>query len=369
MDSLQMAEPIAPEVSTQIDAGSPTDPAQALHKEEIKAEEPKKTETRIDALKRAEADLEVKVEPSKDEKADAKPDVDAKPDPKVEAVAKPDAEPKVDEKTENRAEAPKNFLPQAKELWKNTPRAVQAEVDRVFRERDAEVAELTQKTARYSELQEFDDLARSNGRDLRDSLAKMSEIEDALQSNPIAGLNKILMEIGPRKADGQPVSLFELATFISEQGQQGYQQIVSQQPQQQAQPNREVETLRAELQGIKTEMAAKSIIEPFAQQNPRYFELQDDIAMFLQSGKIPPSLTPADRLAAAYDMAERINPSSMSATPARTVPDTDRLVSDLNGTKSVKGAPLSGVDTQSRRTGRLSRNEALDAAFSELGLS
>jgi len=368
MDSTQIAEPQMPEVSTQIDAGAPTDPAQAQHKEPV--EEPKTS--RMDALKRAEADIEAK-EPAKEETKGETPESEAKPEPKADVKAEPKAEPKAEEKPESkeaeqRAEAPKKFLPQAKELWKNTPRAVQAEVDRLVKEHEVEVAQLAERTTRYSELQEYDELARSNGRDLRESLAKMKEIEDVIQANPIAGLNKILMEIGPRKADGQPVSLYELATFISEQGPQGYNQLVARPAPQQPQTNHEVETLRAELSGIKAEMAAKSIIEPFAAQHPRYYELQDDIAFFLQSGKIPPSLTPADRLAAAYDMAERINPSSMSANQAYAVPDTARPVVDLNGTKSVKGAPLSGVDTQSRRTGRLSRNEALDAAFSELGL-
>src|SRR3546814_15259784 len=64
---------------------------------------------------------------------------------------------------------------------------------------------------------------------------QVNELENLLRSNPIAGLNKVLMQAGPRKADGQPVSLMEVAQFIVQKGPQGYQQMMAQaqQPQQQ----------------------------------------------------------------------------------------------------------------------------------------
>src|SRR3546814_6668302 len=88
---------------------------------------------------------------------------------------------------------------------------------------------------RYESVRDFDELARQNGRDLRQSLMQVNELENLLKSNPIAGLNKVLMQAGPRKADGQPVSLMEVAQFIVQKGPQGYQQMMAQaqQPQQQ----------------------------------------------------------------------------------------------------------------------------------------
>src|SRR3546814_11090392 len=61
---------------------------------------------------------------------------------------------------------------------------------------------------------------------------------------------------------------------------------------------------------MQEQQFAATIIDPFKRDHPRYAELEQDIAFFLQSGKIPTSLSPSDRLAAAYDMAERINPPS-----------------------------------------------------------
>src|SRR3546814_12823543 len=88
---------------------------------------------------------------------------------------------------------------------------------------------------RYESVRDFDELARQNGRDLRQSLMQVNELENLLKSNPIAGLNKVLMQAGPHKADGQPVSLMEVAQFIVQKGPQGYQQMMAQaqQPQQQ----------------------------------------------------------------------------------------------------------------------------------------
>src|SRR3546814_13493967 len=49
---------------------------------------------------------------------------------------------------------------------------------------------------RYESVRDFDELARQNGRDLRQSLMQVNELENLLKSNPIAGLNKVLMQAG-----------------------------------------------------------------------------------------------------------------------------------------------------------------------------
>src|SRR3546814_16478641 len=79
---------------------------------------------------------------------------------------------------------------------------------------------------------------------------------------------------------------------------------------------------------MQEQQLAATIIDPFKRDHPRYAELEQDIAFFLQSGKIPTSLSPSDRLAAAYDMAERINPPSHAEHRAAE----DRK-SDVKGTR------------------------------------
>ena len=291
--------------------------ADADDKAEVKEE---KAEPKKQAEPKAEA-------PAKEEEPEAAPAKD-------EVEAEPKGEPKEEGKGRH-PEAPAKFLPRAKELWRNTPNEVKAEVDRVLRE--AEESSASYK--RYDDLREFDELAKSNGRDLRESLTKLNHIENVLAQNPIAGLNMILQEIGPRKGDGQAVSLFEVANFIVNQGQQGYQQMVD--PPRQQEPNGEVQTLRAEIAQMKVDQAARDIIEPFAAKHPRYHELQDDIALFLESGKIPASLSAPEKLAAAYDMAVRINPSSHAQPSTTDEPANDRRAdSDFGGSaKSIKSSP------------------------------
>src|SRR5690606_8064882 len=91
---------------------------------------------------------------------------------------------------------------------------------------------------------------------------------------------------------------------------------------------------------MQVQMAHQQYVEPFIQSHPRYYELEQDIAFFLQSGKIPANLSPAEKLAAAYDMAERINPSSNIEPKVERRANTEsRVDDDFNGTKSIKSSP------------------------------
>src|SRR3546814_16029092 len=65
-----------------------------------------------------------------------------------------------------------------------------------------------------NQIREYDELAARNGVDLRQTLAEVKHLEDLMEANPLAALNAILLRSGPRKADGQPVSLFEMAAHI-----------------------------------------------------------------------------------------------------------------------------------------------------------
>lgn len=327
------------------------------------------------AFKEVEEKADEKVETKPEAKADAKAvtTADPKPDAKAEETS-------VDAKAEDKQAAngekpteasdadkearkdrdpkpgegeymapPKSFVvPEAREKWGNVPRSVRAEVHRVIEE--ASVA--NEQYKRYDDIRPFDELAKSNGRDLRESLVRLNQIENLIQANPIAGLNAILSEIGPRKQDGQPFSMMEVAQFIAQQGQQGYQQIVQsgQQAAQQQQGNQQIEALQAQIAHMKAEAATREIVEPFRAANPRYDELEEDIAFFLQSGRIPASLSPSEKLATAYDMAARIKPAShvdQSQANDGLAPDS-RAASDLSGqTKSIKSSPGSVSDDTS----------------------
>src|SRR5690606_36255313 len=98
--------------------------------------------------------------------------------------------------------------------------------------------------------------------------------------------------------------------------------------------------LKQENKEMKEHIVSFMYIQPFAKEHPRYYELEQDIAFFLQSGKIPANLSPAEKLAAAYDMAERINPSSNVEPKVERRANTEsRVDDDFNGTKSIKSSP------------------------------
>lgn len=308
-------------------------------------------------------------------KTDDKPADDAKAEP-----AKEEAEPKDEEgeaaepKQVNRSEdgkfaareakdgdkhvgpeAPKNFLPDAKELWRNTPRSVKRDVDNMAREYERQVEQHREVSERYEAVREFDEVARQHGGDLRQTLARVAEVESLMASNPIAAINSILMQAGPRKADGQPYSLFEVAQSVVNGGQDRYNEAVQvRQQAQQAQPNAEVEQLRQQMAEMQAQTMEATVIAPFRTEHPRYDELREDIAFFLRSGRIPQSLNPADRLEAAYDMAVRINPSPSVDDPAPAAQVPDRRVDTSNGSKSIKSTPGAvSSDAEPKRGGSI----------------
>lgn len=273
-----------------------------------------------------------------DAKSAEKGEVKEAPAPKAEKTDAHDGDGNI--------QPPSRFLPDAKEKWLNVPRSVQRDVDNIVRDYEQQIETHRQQNERYETLRPFDELARSNGRDLRESLLKFSHIENQMTANPIAALNEILLEVGPRKADGSPVTLFEVAQYVVNQGQQGYQQTIAQSRQQQqaAQRDSEAEQLRRENEALRAQNVVSDInariIAPFKAQHPRYDELQDDIAFFLKTGKIPEGLSHLDKLEAAYAMAERLNPSSgSSASQSGVLDHSDRVELDSSGRKSIRSSP------------------------------
>jgi hypothetical protein len=348
MTDLAIAEPEALP-STVLDTDTATAPSGAGAPRSLADEGPTLRDTVAAEVKAdAEAKPDTPDDEEKPDKAAEKPKAEAKvpeaketlkapergPDGKfagkqAEGEPKPDTEAEVKEpKPTGHIEPPKSFLPDAKETWRNTPRAVQRDVENAFREHETQLAQAKEASERYEALRPFDEAARQTGR--------------AGAHESLAGLNQILMQAGPRKGDGQPISLFELAQAIVNSGQDGYQRMLSQQPQtpQQQRDDPRISQLEQRIAQMQEQQLAASVIEPFKAANPRYAELEDDIAFFLESGKIPNSLSPSDRLAAAYDMAARINPASHDSPATETDLEPARRADEpFSAGKSIKSAP------------------------------
>lgn len=252
-------------------------------------------------------------------------------------------------------EPPARFLPEARDKWAPVPREIKAEVHRVVQEIEGENQQFRASHERYAQIKDFDDLARSNGRDLRDSLVRVNQIENALQQNPIAALNMVLAEAGPRKQDGSPLTIMDVAQYLV-QNPGAFQQAAAAHPQVQAQAqpqtNAEVEQLKAMVLEMQAQQTVVPVIEAFRQGHPDFDDLSPQIEEILTSGVIEKlygtGLSPEQRLAQAYRMVGGRPPSS-NPDPADPAADSQgepsRAAKAEAGTKSVRGAPADGLDT------------------------
>lgn len=347
----------------------------------------KAVDTRDDAISKALDDAEAATsedapEPAKPEKVEKAPKPEdnegEEADPAEEAEEgeegdeeQPETKPREPKKPQRPTiPAPEKFEQAAKEHWPSVPHVVRADIQRVINEYEGQAEYLRPAAARYNDIREYDEIAASNGVDLRQTLADVKDLEDLMEVNPLAAVNKILLRAGPRKPDGQPVSLYELADAIVKMGPEGYQRALAQQPaQQQQQRNPEMEQLRAEVAAMKADQTRTTVISPFAVENPRFNEpaIQQSIAQILKSGMVQPSLPAQERLAAAYDMAVRLNPSAeYEPAPVETQEQaTPRRVDGNGGSRSVRGAPPSGSNKgPAKRV--LSRDDAINAAMAAL---
>ncbi|HEY8343375.1 MAG TPA: hypothetical protein VIK75_10355, partial [Calditerricola sp.] len=276
--------PINPHVHTPEPASGvpPTQQVQGQEQADAKAEaKPEKGERKPvsidDALKnavekakaKAEAKLAAKEPAEKGEKgaqpkeapaAEAKAQPDRGPDgkfqPKQAAETAQQAATQTQQPQQAQApqkpthypEAPSRFHDGAKAEWANAPESVRAEIHRTVTELEKGIQKYRADAEAYRRIREFDEIARRNGGDLRESLQKVVEIEQALAKNPIAGLDRILREIGPRKPDGTPLTLLDVAAHV-----------MGQKPEERAlQQNSTIAALQAKIEGLERQLGGVS---------------------------------------------------------------------------------------------------------------
>lgn len=352
------------EKGTQDKAKAAADDAKAKVTEAEKAPKPEK----VDPV-RGEGGKFAKAEP-------VQPEAKAEQGAPEKAAAERGAPEERQSEGRKYSEPPARFLPEARTKWANVPNEVKTEFHRVSQELEGEITKYKQSSERYEQLRQYDDIARNNGRELKDSLAKVVEIETALSRNPIAGLDAVLREIGPRKADGSHLTLLEVAQHIV-QNPQAYHSATSQvsqashsQPQAQ-QRNPEIEALRSEINSMK-QQAILPEIERFydAHSITPGSDIENALASVLESGVIEKiygnGLSLTQRLSEAYRMAGGLPPSrsepEVAAAPAPVVPQGRPV--DPDGAKSIRGAPSAGQTGETKPRFKSNR-EALEAALAQ----
>lgn len=374
-------------------------PSQAADKQETK-DQPKPSareaianaRKKLDEQEKAEAAKPVRSDPKTEQKNDkVAAQQPAKTDPKAEA-----SQQKVETTGENghqqqkttpadqtqpstqksRYEAPKRFSSDvaATADWEKVPESVQAAVHRVQREMEEGITKYKSSHDRYETVREFDEIARSNGHELKDSLKKVVDIEQAFARNPVEGFQNICNHFG--------INMRALAAHIA--GQKA-EDVQVQQEGTISELRRELADLKQQISGVSTGFqqqqtaATSKEVEVFAAQagNERFYDLMDDIAFFLKSDKIDATMPPLERLKAAYQLADRLNPdpkakpASAQASDATAASASDAEKEALaaqtrKGEKSITGAPSAGSDP-ARREPSSSVKDSLRRAFAQAG--
>jgi hypothetical protein len=299
------------------------------------------------------ADVKIEPKPRDDSGKFAKPVQDAQASPPVDPNAKPVAEQPA--KPSAFHEAPKRFSDDAKANWATAPEPVRAEIHRAVKELETG---LSQYKEVVEPLKPYLDLAKQNNTTIDKALNQYIGLERALTSTDVnqklSGIEEVFRHAG--------ISPRDYAAHILNQSPD---QVSSQQ-------DATIRELRQELAGLKQqvgtvtqtfqqqrEQSTLTEINKFAEANPRFEELADDIAFFMKSGR-------AADLSEAYQLAERLNPAPAQATAAPVIPALLDANAQTKGSKSISGAPTQG-STHAKRPPPKSNREALDRAFAVIG--
>lgn len=309
----------------------------AFEKLNISDDEPK-------TVKKEEAPAETT---EKVAKADDKP-ADAKPDAKNEA----------DTKNPNQSPAPDRFSPDAKVAWKDAPLAVRAEITRTITDLEGGIEKYRE---RLEPIEPFEKLAKENGVDLAKQMDSYVKIDQLLGKDFVGGLTEICKNKG--------VSLQDVAAHVLGQQSQPKTQENAMIQEMQSKIDKLTSELTGVTTGIKDEKTAEQTkqIDEFADSNPRFEELADDIALFLETGR-------ADTLESAYKLAEMLTPAEAQTLEqknkialAQTQKDEKTAAQTRDRNLSLSGSPASGSNPSGRKSSTTA-TEAVNKAFAELGL-
>jgi DNA-binding transcriptional MerR regulator len=298
------------------------------------------------------------------EKAEASPDRARTPDGKfapkddagdavkpAEAETPAEATPEAEKPATAFAEPPKRFSPDAKAAWGTAPEPVRAEITRAIGELEKGLAEYQTK---FEPLREFDTMARQSGTTIEAALNNYVGIEKLIAADPIRGLDKVCQNMG--------MSLRQVAEHVMgqapDQNASAQESIIRELRQELAAVRAEVGTVTTSIKS-QNEQAVLNQITEFSKDKPRFDELSNDIAFFIQSNR-------AKDLQEAYELAERLNPAPQAPVQV-TTPTPAAAPQPRKGNLSLTGAPTSGSNPANRQAPASAR-AALDNAFARAGL-
>ena len=255
----------------------------------------------------------------------------------------------------NPDEPPARLSAEAKAQWGALPPAVKADVHRTIREMQGGIEKYRTEATRWqTDVAPYETLAQQYGMDIKGVLADYEGMARMMATNPVQVFDTLAKRHG--------FTLQDVAANVLGQDLDDYAKETSQEIARLQQENME---LRRQTQTYtqRQQQEVQSFITDFAVKNPRYGELEPQIAGILRSGLVT-ATEPRMRLQEAYEIADRLKPAPRTAPAPQTPAIADQT---RKGQLSITGAPGSGSNPANRKTPASAR-EALDRAFDQYGL-
>jgi hypothetical protein len=293
-------------------------------------------------------------------KGEAKGEVTAKPSEvsaKSGEVAAKSSEvaPTAIEQAINPDEPPARLSAEAKAQWGALPPAVKADVHRTIREMQGGIEKYRTEATRWqTDVAPYETLAQQYGMDIKGVLADYEGMARMMATNPVQVFDTLAKRHG--------FTLQDVAANVLGQDLDDYAKQTSQEIARLQQENMELKR-QTQTYTQRQQQEVQSFITDFAVKNPRYGELEPQIAGILRSGLVT-ATEPRMRLQEAYEIADRLKPAPRTAPAPQTPAIADQT---RKGQLSITGAPGSGSNPANRKTPASAR-EALDRAFDQYGL-
>lgn len=336
------------EAKTEAKSDKPISAREALEKAALKVEKDNKADPKAEV--KTEVKTIEKAAPVSEKPRDETGKFASKDPAKVEAkeALKSEVKPSY-----TAGDPPARFTPDVKAEWAKLPENVRGEVSRMERELTQGYEKHKTAAERDATLNEFHDMAKQSGKDLPSVVREYVNMENALRKDLVGGLETICQRMG--------VSLRDVAAHV-----------IGQKPEQvQSKQDATIRELRQTVQQLEQrvgtvaqtfqkqqETSTLQEVSAFAEKNPRFEELANDIAFFMKSGR-------AKDLSEAYQLAERLNPAQASTTEAAKAHVIDLSAQTEKGQKSINGAPSAGSSPAKQPSNSI--KEALRKAMAQAG--
>jgi hypothetical protein len=273
----------------------------------------------------------------------------------VSAEPAPEAAAAPAEQSQNPDEPPARLSAEAKAQWAALPPAVKADVHRTIREMQGGIEKYRTEATRWqTDVAPYETLAQQYGMDIKGVLADYEGMARMMATNPVQVFDTLAKRHG--------FTLQDVAANVLGQDLDDYAKQTSQEIARLQQENMELKR-QTQTYTQRQQQEVQSFITDFAVKNPRYGELEPQIAGILRSGLVTAS-EPRLRLQEAYEIADRLKPAPRTAPAPQNPAIADQT---RKGQLSITGAPGSGSNPANRKTPASAR-EALDRAFDQYGL-